>query len=204
LTTFTEFEPSGHGSHVSAAHCVDEPPGPTPAAAPSFEEVYAEHFEFVWRNLRRLGVAEGALRDSAQEVFLIVHRRLREFEGRGTLRAWLYSILRRVAADERRWRRRKQPPSSDQVALLIDTAQPGPERQLIASESLRTLLALLDTLEADKRDVLVLSDIEGMSAPEVAAALDLNVNTVYSRLRAARLEIRTALERQRERAGRTP
>jgi len=75
------------------------------AAGPMEMKVGAP-FEFVWRNLRRLGVAESALRDSAQEVFLIVHRRLGEFEGRGTLRAWLYSILRRVAADERRWRRR--------------------------------------------------------------------------------------------------
>jgi len=204
LSEPTESGGSGHGSDVSAARCVDETPGQPVPAAPTFDRVYAEQFEFVWRNLRRLGVADAALRDSAQEVFLVVHRRFAEYEARGSLRAWLYSIVRRVAADERRWRRRKQPQSSEDVAQLVDTGAPGPERQAIESQSLRLLLSLLDQLEPEKRDVLVLSDIEGLSAPEVSAALDVNLNTVYSRLRTARQEMRAALDRHREHLGRKP
>ena len=65
----------------------------------SFRGVYTEHFPFVWRCLRGLGVAEAALDDVAQEVFLIVHRRLAEFRGDASLRTWLYAIVRNVAID---------------------------------------------------------------------------------------------------------
>jgi RNA polymerase sigma-70 factor (ECF subfamily) len=57
----------------------------------SFAELYKSHFALVWRNRRRLGVPEARLRDAAQDAFLVVHRRLSEFEGRGTVEAWLWS-----------------------------------------------------------------------------------------------------------------
>lgn len=161
----------------------------------SFEALYEAQFAFAWRNLRRLGVAEWQLRDAVQDVFLVVHRRLGEFEGRGTARAWLYSIIVRVAAQHRRTQRRKQLDNTEDAHLVADTQSPGPERDAQQNEYLRLLLGLLDELDSGKREVFVLADLEEMTAPEIASALGINLNTVYSRLRAARRELREALQR---------
>jgi len=162
-----------------------------------FDAVYAEHFAFVWRNLRRLGVPEPQLRDAAQEVFLVVHRRLGDFEGRAPLRSWLYSIVTRVARQNRRTRSRKELRDVEEPDLVADTSSVGPEERAERGEALRLVLELIAELDEDKRAVLILSDLEEMSVPEIAAAVEANVNTVYSRLRAARAELRRALERKR-------
>jgi len=193
----TEKPRSGHGPDAnvlvpSDSGASQEPaPGQTPA---DFESVYAEWFGFVWRNLRRLGVAEALLRDAAQDVFLVVHRRLGDFEGRGTLRSWLYSIVRRVAADYRRHRHR-HPDAELGADSLADVRDPGPEGQTMRGENLELLLRLLEELDEDKRDVLVLVDLEEMTMTEAADALGANPNTLYSRLRAARQQMREGLER---------
>jgi len=162
-----------------------------------FDAVYAGNFAFVWRNLRRQGVPESQLRDAAQEVFLVVHRRLGDFEGRAPLRSWLFSIVTRVARQNRRTRRRKELPDVDDPEYVADTTNPDPEGQAERGESLRLVLELLGELDEGKRDVFVLSDLEDMTVPEIAAAVNANVNTVYSRLRAARSELRRALQRRR-------
>jgi hypothetical protein len=75
--------------------------------ARAFRAMYEQHVDFVWRNLRRLGVAMGEADDKAQEVFVIAHRRFGDFEDRGHgPRAWLFQIVLRVASDARRHRRR--------------------------------------------------------------------------------------------------
>jgi RNA polymerase sigma-70 factor (ECF subfamily) len=165
--------------------------------AVTFAALYSEHFAFVWRNLRRLGVPESGLRDAAQDVFLVVHRRLTEFEGRGTIQAWLYSILRRVAADFRRRGRRKDLSDHEQAETIADASDPGPEDRAARGEALQLLLELLDELDEDKRDILVLVDLEGMTVPEAAEAGSCNLNTAYSRLRAARQQMQEGLERHR-------
>lgn len=177
------------------------PAPPTRAHTAPFERVYEEFFAFAWRNLRRLGVAESDLRDAAQDVFLVIHRRLPEYDEQGSLRAWVYSIVRRVAADARRTRLRKQPPSADSLDQVADHRAPNPEKYALQNEALRRLLTLLDTLDADKREVLVLVDLEGLSVPEVAELVGANLNTVYSRLRAARQCMREGHARMQARSG---
>ncbi len=168
---------------------------PLPAEGPplEFEVVYAEHFDFVWRNLRRLGVPESALRDATQEVFLVVYRRLGEFIPRGTLRSWLYSILRRVALAQKRQYRLQRPTETQNSEPLADESHPDPETDAILGQSLRLVLELLNGLDDDKREALVSVDIEGMSVPEACVALEVNLNTLYSRLHAARRQIRQRL-----------
>src|SRR5689334_9453575 len=78
---------------------------PVPIASWNFAEIYDAQFAFVWRSLRRLGVDPSGLDDAAQDVFLVVHRRLPEFEGRASLKTWVYEIVRRVARDHRRTKR---------------------------------------------------------------------------------------------------
>ena len=153
----------------------------------SFEEVYEAQFAFAWRNLRRLGVAESQLRDAAQDVFLVVHRRLAEFEGRGSLRAWLYSIVVRVASQYRRTRLRKDLRDTEDPDRVADTSSLGPEDSAEQNQDVRLLVALLAELDPARREVFVLSDLEGMTAPEISELTRLPLSNVYTRLRRARI-----------------
>lgn len=180
----------------------DEPQRAAPNL--SFSALYKSHFGFVWRNLRRLGVPEARLRDAAQDAFLVVHRRLKEFEGRGTMQAWLYSIVRRVAADHRRHLLRKNPTDPEPAEGLSDENNPDPENQAARGEEMRLLLRLLEELDPDRRELLILVDLEGMSVTEGAAVLGCNLNTAFSRLRSARQHMQAGLERYRADEWRAP
>ena len=162
-----------------------------------FEAVYARHFRGVWRTLRRLGVTDARLDDAAQDVFVVVHRKLAEFQG-GSLRAWLYAIAVRVASDYRRdvFHRR-----TARLSITLADAAPGPARVTELNESVRLLHSLLEELDVDKRTVFVLGELEQLSTPEIAEVLQVNVNTVYSRQRAARSQFDAALKRHRLRTG---
>jgi RNA polymerase sigma-70 factor (ECF subfamily) len=167
---------------------LQESPPERPPAPPDFDDVYDQHFAFAWRNLRRLGVHEPQLSDAAQDVFLVVHRRLPEFsaDSRAPLRSWLYSIVVRVARQYRRGLRRKPTEGLDDVGSVPDASGMEPERSAQQSEALRQLLGLLDGLDENKREAFVLAELEGLTAPEIAEILGVNVNTIYARIRAAR------------------
>ena len=151
----------------------------------SFTELYEDNFDFVWRSVRMLGVQLEAADDAAQDVFLVAHRRLADFQGRSSARTWLFAIALRVVADYRRSRRRKM-----RLLDRVMHTQPEPIRTpfdaAVGSERRDTLLCALDALSDEQRAVFVLADIEEMSAPEIASALEVNLNTIYSRLRSAR------------------
>src|SRR5580765_6751726 len=92
----------------------------------TFAEVYEAHFAFVWRSVRRLGVDDAAVDDVVQETFVIVHRRLQEFEARSSLKTWLFGILLRVVRDHRRTLRRKSPPRAADVESIAADAEQNP------------------------------------------------------------------------------
>jgi RNA polymerase sigma-70 factor (ECF subfamily) len=170
------------------------------AAAGAFMELYRREFTYVWHTLRRLGIAAADLEDAAQEVFLVVHRRLGEYDPARPLRPWLFGIAFRVAADDRRRTRRTgaMPPTLDPA----DSA-PGPEERLAAKEARSMVTAALEGIELDQRAVFVMHDVDGHGAPDIAAALDLPLNTVYSRLRLAREKFALAVKRLSTPRGRT-
>jgi RNA polymerase sigma-70 factor, ECF subfamily len=164
----------------------------------TFDDVYRAHFAFVWRSAKRLGVNEAALDDVVQEVFVVVHRRLADFEGRSSLRTWLFGITLRVVRDHRRAARRRDPgPPVDPYTLRATGS--GPADTAEQAEAVRLLHALLDELDDDRREVFVMAELEQMAMPEIAEALGLNVNTAYARLRIARQEFEEALSRHRAR-----
>jgi len=177
---------------------------PRATSPPSFEAVYETYFDFVWRSARRLGVAEAAVDDVVQDTFLVVHRRLAEFEGRSSVKTWLFAILLRVVSDWRRTQRRKGGLASlDQVAPGGEIEDPRarcPAAALEQAEAVRLLHRLLDELDEAKRTVFVLAELEGTTAPEISEMVGIPLNTVYSRLRAARLEFERALARHRARS----
>ncbi len=157
-----------------------------PSPAPSLEGVYRANFDFVWRTLRALGVNDSALDDAAQDVFVVVHRRLAAFEGRASLKTWLYEIARRVALryrseavnDAARTFELPDLWASDDLDAAVDRA--------MATEILRAFLA---TLDEDRRCAFVLAEFWDMPGREIAEALGVNINTVYARIRSARTNL---------------
>jgi len=160
-----------------------------------FEDVYREHFRFVWRSLRRLGVPESDVADSAQDVFLVVHRRLGEFEGRSKMTTWLFGIALRVARDRRRLAHNRRR-SDDENALeeaadeTVDVAADAERRQ-----GLRQLEEILDGLSLEQRAVFTLFEMEGLGGDAIAEMLEIPVGTVHSRLRLAREAFERNLKR---------
>jgi RNA polymerase sigma-70 factor (ECF subfamily) len=146
-----------------------------------FDEIYAAHVAFVWRVVRTLGVAEAHVEDAVQDVFVVVHRRLREFEGRAAITTWLFAIARRVAAGYRRRDLVPREPLGDQFAAGTDTFA-----DLSRAEAAARVLSILAELDEDKRVVFALVELEQLPVPEVARMLDIKLNTAYSRLRLAR------------------
>jgi RNA polymerase sigma-70 factor (ECF subfamily) len=188
------------GALPGAASPPDAPaPAGNPRALPlprfEFEEVYEEHFDFVWRSVRRLGVAPSAVDDAAQDVFVIVHGRLAEFEGRSSLKTWLFGIVVHVARAHRRANLRSAGERAADPDSLPAPA-PGPHEQATAAEAARLLYAVLDELSDERREVFVLMELEEVTAPDVALALGLKLNTVYSRLRHARHDFEAAVARR--------
>ena len=165
------------------------------ASGLSFEQIYDEHFNFVWANLRRLGVRPAQLDDAVQELFIVVHRRLSEFDGRSSVKTWLAGIAWRIASEERRQQARKG--GGEPLPENLVARGPDPHGAAVHAEALQRLDALLAQLDDDKRAVFVLAELEQMSAPEIASVLGANLNTIYSRVRAARKAFDEALQLSR-------
>ncbi|HVI03473.1 MAG TPA: RNA polymerase sigma factor [Enhygromyxa sp.] len=167
-----------------------------PALSAEFEALYHAHFEFVWRLLRRFGVPVAALDDATQDVFVVVHRRFGAWEQRASVRAWLFGVAKRVAANHRRGLERH----ARKVAALPEPATPRLLDERVADrDHLEQVAKAIDGLAPERREVYVLAYLEGLSAPEIADALGCKLNTVYSRLRRARAELAAALAEQRSR-----
>lgn len=180
----------------SGAVLVESPaPPPLPRRrVTDFRALYESHVDFVWRNLRRLGVPEADAEDKTQEVFVVAHRRLGEFEDRGFgARAWLFQIALRVASDARRHRRRHPEDADGGVAMARESIPPDQASSVSLREELGRLDRALSRIEVGRRAVLVLHEIEELTAPEIADSLGISINTVYSRLRVARAELELAL-----------
>lgn len=161
------------------------------AATPTLGAIYDEHLDYVWNALRRLGVREADLEDLVHEVFLKVHGRLQDYDRTRPIRPWLFGFAYRVAADYRRLAHHRFEvigPAPEPV----DPARPA-DQNLQACEERALVLAALERVDFDRRAVLILHDVEDVPAPAIAEVLSIPINTAYSRLRLARLELAKAL-----------
>lgn len=164
---------------------------------PDFSTLYRCEFSYVWKTLRRLGAPTRDLEDLAHDVFVVVHRHLGDYDPTRPLRPWLFGIAMRVLADFRRALRNcyEIPCAVDEPA---DGAVPA-DAQLEDNEARAMLMKALDALDLDRRAVFVMHELDEMPAPEIAAALAVPLNTVYSRLRLARADVLTRIRRMRAR-----
>jgi RNA polymerase sigma-70 factor (ECF subfamily) len=154
-------------------------------APPDLHAIFRDHARFVWRCLRHLGVPDADADDVCQEVFITAQRKLSGFEGRSSLRTWLYGIALRVASDYRR---------SAYVRRERATVEPGEGQEPSTdgepqAEVRQQLAKLLSRLDADRRAVVVLYEIEGFTMKEVAEVVGCPLQTAYSRLYSAREQL---------------
>lgn len=151
----------------------------------SLADVYEAHADFVWRIARRFGVAQIELEDVVHDVFLVVHRRLPEYDGRASMRTWLFHITRGVVSNRRRGKTREA------KRMHLVRAQPTPtsicpeghSERVRAAEFVRNFVA---RLKPQQRTMFEMVELQGMTVAEVARLLNLNANTAHARLRAAR------------------
>ncbi len=168
-------------------------PAPVPAVPLDLQTLFKMHAGYVWNSLRRMGVRPADLEDLTHDVFLQVHRHMGQFDPSRAVKPWLFGFAFRVASQYRRraFRRFEQ---SGEVESALDPA-PTPERDAETADDLRLVRDALGTIPLERRAVLVLYSIDGARVEEIAESLGIPINTVYSRLRTARIEFNAAIER---------
>lgn len=166
-------------------------------SVPSFRAVFDAEHGYVWNTLRRLGVREADLLDQTQEVFVVVHGLLADYDPARPIRPWLFGIAYRIALRYRALARHRREAHGD----LPEHADPAPraDEQLEAHERRAIVLEAVEAIELSRRAVFVMSEIDGATMPEIAEALSLPLNTAYSRLRLARQDFTAAVTRIRAR-----
>jgi RNA polymerase sigma-70 factor (ECF subfamily) len=169
-----------------------------------FDAVYEAHVDFAWRAACRMGLGAADAEDVVQEAFLVVHRRLAEFQGRADIKTWVFKILFHLVRRQFRTQQRRpgDRAGDDPSSLQELVAEQDPASALERSEAVDVLDRLLARLDEHKREVLVLSEIEQMTLAQIAEVTGTNPNTVASRLRAARQEFEKLLLRFQAHEGR--
>lgn len=171
--------------------------------------VFREHHDLVWRCLRGFGVDPALVDDAVQDVFMIVHRRQGDYDGHAPVRRWVLGIARNVALkyrarSARTLGRRHVSPPEELLDALPSPASPAPDEAVAEREAALLVDRFVDGLPPDQRAVFVLSEVEGLTAPEISALLGVKLNTVYSRIRGVRGSFDQAVARHRAAARRQP
>lgn len=179
------------------------PPGAAPPAASTeltFEALYDRWFDDVSRWVRALGAREADRDDLVQDIFLVVHRRLADFDGQNVA-GWLYRIAGRKVRDHRRllWVKHLFGSKSAPLAEGTLTTRLGPLDELETKQKRELLERLLGKLNADQRAAFVLFEIEGNSGEEIAQLQGVPINTVWARIHKARKKLQDQAERSDKR-----
>ena len=179
-----------------------EPVGEEPQLeALDVRTIYRAHGRFVWLSLQRLGVHPSDLDDVAQDVFMVVHRRLDTFDGRSRVTTWLFGICMRVAANYRRRRRwthevLSAEDNDDRPAALI-----AADDVLLRREEREIAERALDRLDVAKRATFVMFELESLTCIEIAELMNVPIGTVYSRLHGARRQLEKTIAKDMKRRG---
>lgn len=204
----TARDDATHESKVQPVSGEDATPKSGETLPQNIAQIYDNYFDFVWRNARRLGIPEANADDVTQDVFLVVQRRIAHYDARASMQAWIFGILLRVVQDHRRSFRRK---GSRHVPLEHEadrnagaTQDPSPLEQLERSQRVRLVEQLLSEIDEDKRDLLILSELEDWTLRQIAEFYGSNINTIFSRLRAAKRAFERAYERSQSKKGPRP
>lgn len=157
----------------------------------TLRDLFRAHAAFVARSLSLLGVAGQDVEDAVHEVFLVAARRLSEYEERGSIRSWLWAICLYVARSRRQQRQRREEPMDEHDLGPADA--PTPEQTAHRRQSFERAKRALDALSDEQREAFVLYEVEQLTLREVAESMGCAIQTVYSRVQAARARLRQAL-----------
>lgn len=184
-SAFTLFGWNVRVRSMSESRALPVAAGEGTSVKPDFDALYQAHFDFILRCLRRLGVPSAHAEDAVQDTFIVLHRRWDDLRPDASPRGFLFAIALRVARASRRerWRTRTESLGPEAHAAAN---QHDPFEQVSSSEAVVTLERFLETLDEDQRVAFMLTELEELTAPEIAEALGISVNTVYSRVRLAR------------------
>lgn len=190
-----KLPPDAPIAKVEAPSISEHEPRPEAQASslPPFEEIFDAYGPFVWRILGKLGVWPADVPDVCQDVFVVVYKRLADYDGRASLRSWIYGICARIAADHRRRRASRRERAED--PFPEPALSPHQEDDVERRRAEALLHETLAALDEEKRAVFVLFELEEFSMSEVAAALGCPLQTAYSRLYAARNAVTVAFRR---------
>jgi RNA polymerase sigma-70 factor (ECF subfamily) len=167
--------------------------------AGDFSRLFRAEFAYVWASLRRLGVRTADVEDVAHDVFMQVYAKFEAFEPGRPARPWLFGFAFRAASDYRRRARLR-------VEVLGSEHEPPdraplPEELLGRRQDSELVIEALETIELDRRAVLVAFELDETPMKAIAEALEIPLHTAYSRLRTAREEFAAAVRRGRLRRG---
>jgi RNA polymerase sigma-70 factor (ECF subfamily) len=180
----------------------DDAPVTASRSAERVRALVRTHFGFVWRSALRLGLPEDAADDAAQQVFIVLARRIEDVE-EGAEKAFLYRTTTHVVAELRRSHARRiarvRAGDDEELADARDP-DPGPDEALEQKRARAMLASILEKLDDDVRQVFVLFELEHLPVPEIARLLDLPEGTASSRLRRGREQFQKIAERMRARA----
>jgi RNA polymerase sigma-70 factor (ECF subfamily) len=170
---------------------------PTAAGPVDFQTLYKQQLAYVWRTLRRLGVRERDLPDLVHDLFVVVFRKVSQYDPSRPVKPWLFGIAFRVVSDYRRSARYRRevlgdPPETKDHA-------PAADEQLAVNEAREFVTKILDELDLERRAVFVMHDLDEQPVSQIAATLDIPTATAYSRLRLAREDVAAAMKRWRAR-----
>jgi len=164
-------------------------------APDAFNQMYRQELGYVLNTLDRLGAPAGQREDLCHDVFMAAFRKRGDFDPARPLRPWLFGIAYRTMLNVRR---RVAAPAGDEGLEAVADPASGPEQAAAAGQAKSALSRAIATLEPDRRAVFILHDLEGRAAPEIARALEIPLNTAYSRLRLARADVLKATQHLRE------
>ena len=200
----TDPDPLPQTPNVAPLSSPAAAPGPAHLSVPhrplpTLTDIYAAEARWVWRALWRLGVPERDLEDVAHDVFVVVHRKLADYDPSRPLRPWLFGICFRVALDRRRKAStaREQLAFDDDAARGDDIAADVDDAVTVIARKQQSALVqqALRALPLEQRAVLVLQEREGLAVADCVGVLDAPLNTLYSRLRLARAAFARAIAR---------
>jgi len=189
---------SSHHSRMALALAAAVPPAPTRVSDDArLRAMFDEHFDFIWRSLRRLGLSEDRADDATQQVFVVASTKLDAIQPKSE-RSFLFGTALRVASDLRRSAAfRREVPTAEAGEDLAGGPRPD---ELVEQLDARAMLdRALETMELELRTVFVLFEIEELAIAEIAALLEIPVGTVSSRLRRAREDFQARIERLQKR-----
>lgn len=170
--------------------------------ASDFRALYDEHFDFVWRTFRRLGFQEADCFDASQEAFLTIRRKMHEFEGRSSLRTWIFGICVGTARNKRRaLMRANRLRESESAIEVAQASQATAEHVVSLSDARRMLETILSSMSPTLRASFVMFELEQISAEEISEMLGVPPATVRSRVRLAREHYDRAVKRIRATMG---